>query len=193
MTVQRKKYQKLVIIGASAGGINAVRQVISNLPSHFPAPIVIVQHMNSFMNMFFIDFLNSHSSLKVKEVNHMELLIPGRVYYAPPNYHALLHDGCVILNADAKVNYSRPSIDVFFESAAFEEKENLIGVILTGANHDGSYGMSLIEACGGTCLIQDPETAESSVMPKQAKEILNEGKVFTLDEIAEELVRLTTN
>ncbi len=193
MSDKRKKYQKLVIIGASAGGINAVRQVISQLPSQFPAPIVIVQHMNSFMNMFFIDFLNSHSSLKVKEVKHNELLFPGRVYYAPPNYHALLQDGCVILNADAKVNYSRPSIDVFFESAAFEEKENLIGVILTGANHDGSYGLSLVKACGGTCVIQDPETAESSEMPRHAKKLLNVEKVFPLDEIAEELVRLTNS
>lgn len=193
MSDQSKKYQKLVIIGASAGGINAVRQVISHLPSQFPAPIVIVQHMNSFMNMFFIDFLNSHSSLKVKEVNHMELLVPGRVYYAPPNYHALLHDGRVILNADAKVNYSRPSIDVFFESAAFEEKENLIGVILTGANQDGSYGMDLIKACGGTCIIQDPETAESSEMPRRAQKMLGLEKVFALEDIANELIRLTSD
>lgn len=193
MTEQRKKYQKLVIIGASAGGINAVRQVISQLPSQFPAPIVIVQHMNSFMNMFFIDFLNSHSSLKVKEVNHMELLIPGRVYYAPPNYHALLQDGRILLNADAKVNYSRPSIDVFFESAAFEEKENLIGVILTGANHDGSYGMDLIKACGGICVIQDPETAESPEMPRRAQKMLGLEKVFALEDIADELVRLTSD
>lgn len=191
MSDQSKKYQKLVIIGASAGGINAVRQVISHLPSRFPAPIVIVQHMNSFMNMFFIDFLNSHSNLNVKEVNHNELLLPGRVYYAPPNYHALLHKGCVFLNADAKVNYSRPSIDVFFESAAFEEKENLIGVILTGANRDGSYGMSLVKACGGTCIVQDPETAESPEMPRHAKELLDVEKVFPLEEIADELIRLT--
>lgn len=190
---ERKKYQKLVIIGASAGGINAVRQVVSRLPQNFPAPIVVIQHMNSFMNMFFIDFLNSHSSLKVKEANHMELLLPGRVYYAPPNYHVLLEEGRILLNADQKVNYSRPSIDVFFESAAFEEKENLIGVVLSGANQDGSYGLSLIKACGGTCIIQDPESAESSEMPRSAQKKIEPEKVFPLDDIAEELVRLTSH
>ncbi|NPD46464.1 MULTISPECIES: chemotaxis protein CheB [unclassified Lentimicrobium] len=193
MLDEKKKYQKLVIIGASAGGINAVRQVVSRLPKNFAAPIVVIQHMNSFMNMFFIDFLNSHSSLKVKEANHMELLLPGRVYYAPPNYHALLEEGRVILNADQKVNYSRPSIDVFFESAAFEEKENLIAVILTGANQDGSYGMDLINACGGTCVIQDPESAESPEMPRSAQKKIAAEKVFLLEDIAEELIRLTSN
>ena len=190
---EKKKYQKLVIIGASAGGINAVRQVVSRLPKNFPAPIVVIQHMNSFMNMFFIDFLNSHSSLHVKEVNHMELLLPGRIYYAPPNYHALLEGGRVLLNADQKVNYSRPSIDVFFESAAFEEKENLIGVILTGANRDGSYGMNLIKACGGTCVIQDPETAESQEMPRSAQKNIEAEKVFALEDIAAELINLTND
>lgn len=183
-----KKYKKLVIIGTSAGGINASRQLISLLPKDFPAPVVIIQHMNSFMNMFFIDYLNSHSHLKVKELQHMELLLPGRVYYASPNYHALLENGRVLLNADAKVNFSRPSIDVFFESAAFEEKENLLGIILTGANNDGSYGLLCIQKNGGTCLIQDPKTAESQEMPKAAQKTIEMSEVYTLEEIGKKMI-----
>lgn len=188
MEISDKKYKKLVVIGTSAGGINASRQIISSLPKDFPAPIVIIQHMNSFMNMFFIDYLNSHSQLKVKEVQHMELLLPGRVYYASPNYHALLENGKVLLNADAKVNFSRPSIDVFFESAAFEEKENLLGVILTGANNDGSYGLLCIQKNGGACLIQDPESAESQEMPKAAQKLLQVDEVYSLEEIGRKMI-----
>jgi len=122
---QKKKYKSIVIIGTSAGGIKAVKQILSQLPKDFFAPIIIVQHMNSFMNMFFIDYLNSHSAIKVKEVNHMEVLVAGTAYYVPPNYHGLLEHGRLLLNSDAKVNFSRPSIDVLFESVAFEEKENV--------------------------------------------------------------------
>jgi two-component system chemotaxis response regulator CheB len=184
------KFEKIVVVGASAGGINAVRRLLSPLPKNFAAPIVIAQHMNSFMNMFFLDYLNSHTQLKVKEAQHMELLLPGRVYYIPPNYHALYENTRIILNADAKVNYSRPSIDVLFESVAFEEKEKVIGLILTGANNDGSYGMKLIQENGGACLVQDPETADSPEMPRAALKCMDQTEGLSIEDISKELIRI---
>lgn len=179
-----------MVIGTSAGGISAIRQILSALPKHFPAPVVVAQHMNSFMNMFFLDYLNSHTQLKVKEVQHMELLLPGRVYYIPPNYHAL-YDNCrIVLNADAKVNFSRPSIDVLFESIAFEENEKAIGIVLTGANNDGAYGLSLIEKNGGSCIIQNPDDAESKKMPRAALNSVKSPVVLYLDEIPKYLIEL---
>jgi len=186
----RKKYKNLVIIGTSAGGINAVRQVLSRLPVNFKAPIIVVQHMNSFMNMFFIDYLNSHTALNVREVNHMELLLPGRVYYIPPNYHGLFEDGRILLNSDAKVNFSRPSIDVFFESVAFEDGENTIGVILSGANNDGSYGVELLMQQGAKTIIQNPNTAEHEEMPKAAVLKICPDYILDVEDIAAKLVDL---
>ena len=185
-----KKYQKIVVMGTSAGGINAAREIITRLPHGFLAPVVVVQHMNSFMNMFFIEYLNFNSHLNVKEVAHEELLLPGNVYYVPPNYHALLEDGKIFLNSDAKVNYSRPSIDVFFESVAFAEKENVIGVLLSGANSDGSYGLDLIHYFQGTTIVQNPETAESPQMPKSAMELHQPDYVPDVEFIAKQLVRI---
>ena len=186
----RKKYKNLVIIGTSAGGINAVRQVLARLPVNFNAPIVVVQHMNSFMNMFFIDYLNSHTALNVREVNHMELLLPGRVYYIPPNYHGLFEDGRILLNSDAKVNFSRPSIDVFFESVAFEDGENTIGIILSGANNDGSYGVELLMQQGAKTIIQNPNTAEHEEMPKAAVLSICPDYILDVENIAAKLVDL---
>lgn len=185
-----KKYQSLVIIGASAGGINAVKQILSRLPVDFSAPIIIAQHMSSLMNMFFIDYLNSHTALHVKEVNHMELLLPGRVYYIPPNYHGLLEDGRILLNSDAKVNFSRPSIDVFFESVAFEDGENAIGVVLSGANNDGSYGMEQIQQKGGITLVQNPKTADHDEMPKAVILKICPDYILELEDIADKLIKL---
>lgn len=191
--MKHAKYERIVVVGASAGGITAVRRLLSPLPKNFAAPIVIVQHMNSFMNMFFLDYLNSLTQLKVKEAQHMELLMPGSVYYIPPNYHALYENSRIVLNADAKVNYSRPSIDVLFESVAFEDKENVIGLILTGANNDGSYGIKLIQENGGLCLIQDPNTAESPEMPKAAIKSLGQIEGNTIEEISKQLISLVQN
>ena len=184
-----KKYKSIVIIGVSAGGITAVKKVLSKLPRDFYAPIVIVQHMNSYMNMFFIDYLNSHTALEVKEVNHMELLLAGTVYYIPPNYHGLLENGRLLLNSDAKVNFSRPSIDVFFESVAFEEKENAIGVILTGANKDGSYGLKLIQYNGGKTVVQEPRDAEHPEMPNSALSSITPDFILDLEAIASQLIK----
>lgn len=188
--MQHRKFDKIVVIGTSAGGINAMRRILSALPKHFPAPIVVAQHMNAFMNMFFLDYLNSQTQLRVKEVQHMELLSPGRVYYIPPNYHALYEDCRIVLNADAKVNFSRPSIDVLFESVAFEEKEKTIGVVLTGANNDGAFGAGLIERNGGFCVIQNPEDAESMEMPRAAVKATKSPSILYLDEIPKKLVEL---
>lgn len=188
--MSRRNFNKIVVVGASAGGINALRLLISGLPKSFPAPIVIAQHMNAFMNMFFLDYLNSHTSLKVKEAQHMELLMPGRVYFIPPNYHGLYENSRIVLNADAKLNFSRPSIDALFESVTFEEKENVIAVILTGANSDGSFGMQLIEKNNGVCIIQNPDEAESKEMPKAAIRALKSPRIECLEDISKVLVDL---
>jgi len=179
-----------VVIGCSAGGISAAEQIVSKLPMDFAAPIVFVQHMNASMNMFFIDYLNARTQLKLKQAKHMEILKAGFVYYVPPNYHALLEEERINLNSDAKVNYSRPSIDVFFESVALEEREKVVGVVLTGANDDGAYGLDLIKQGGGTTIVQNPETAEHDAMPMAAIKRKQPDFILDLEDIAFQLIRL---
>jgi len=179
-----------VVIGCSAGGIGAAEKILSKIPADFGAPIVIVQHMNSSMNMFFIEYLNARTRLNVKQADHLESIIPGSVYYIPPNYHALYEEGIIHLNSDAKVNYSRPSIDVFFESIAIEEREKVVGVLLTGANDDGAYGLQLISQAGGITIVQNPETAEHETMPGAAIAQCRPNYILELDDIAFQLIKI---
>ena len=160
---------KAVVMGVSAGGMDALTGLFSCLPQGFPLPIIVVQHLSSTQDGYLFEHFNRRCALTVKEADEKERIQPGHIYFAPPGYHLLVErDETFSLSVDEKVNYARPSIDVLFVSAAHAWPGGLIGIILTGANHDGAHGMCVIQAHGGLTIAQDPATALHPVMPKAA-------------------------
>ncbi len=179
-----RSYQA-VVIGSSAGGLNALKTIFMALDKHFPLPVIIVQHVSPAADNYLATFLNSLEKIRVKEADEKEIPQAGVAYIAPPNYHLLMeHNGSFTLTVEERVNYARPSIDVLFETAAETYGDGLIGIILTGANNDGSVGLKKIKDLGGTAIVQDPDEAESDTMPRAAVEIAKPHHVLTLEEIA---------
>jgi len=177
------KYE-CIVIGSSAGGLQALSCIFKSLPLHFPIPIVVVQHLHPDQSMYFIESLNQQSDLIIKDANEKEKLSPGTVYFSPPNYHLLVEDDKTLsLSFDEKVNFSRPSIDILFESAADVFKSKLLGIILTGANSDGAKGLFAIKKKKGTAMVQDPATAEYPAMPEAAIELCSVDYIISLEEI----------
>ena len=180
-----------IVVGVSSGGMNAMKVMFSLLPKDFNTPVIIVQHIGAHSDNLWIKLLNDKSNLPIKEADEKERIESGKVYIAPANYHLLIEkDKTFSLTIDERVNYSRPSIDVLFESAAEAYKNKLIGVILTGANNDGSNGIKRIKECGGLAIIQNPETAETAFMPKSAIAAIKPDYVLSLEGITELLITL---
>ena len=180
-----------VVIGVSAGGIEALKIVFSSLPASFPLPIAAVQHRDERSDGFLAEHLNRLSSLVVSDAEDKEPLCPGHVYLAPAGYHLLIEsDRCFSLSVDPRVNYSCPSIDVLFESAADAFAGSLIGIVLTGANADGAKGLTAIKARGGLAIVQDPKNAQASAMPRAALEATAVDYVVDLQEIAPLLMQI---
>lgn len=161
---------KAVVIGGSAGGLEALFALLAELPADFPLGVVVVLHMHpqSDARELAATF-RRRCRLVVTEALEKTPLLADRVYLAPANYHLLVeNDGRFALSVDPRVNYSRPSIDVLFESAAEVWQTSLIGVLLSGASRDGAAGLARIGALGGLTIVQDPETASSPIMPQSA-------------------------
>jgi two-component system chemotaxis response regulator CheB len=180
-----KKRYEAIVIGSSAGGLNALKTIFRGLSKRFNIPLIIVQHISPDAENYLIQILHDLRKLKVKEADEKERPVPGVAYLAPPNYHLLLEaDRTFTLTIDERVNYARPSIDVLFETAAEAYKDKLIGIILTGANNDGSLGLKKIKDFGGLTIVQDPETAEVESMPRAAIQTAVVDHIVPLDEIA---------
>ena len=178
------KTLSVIVIGASAGGLKALTEILSSLSADFKLPIVIVQHLSPESMNLSVSQLDRISPLEVKEADDKELILPGFVYIAPPNYHLLLEkDHSIGLSVDPKVNFSRPSIDVLFETAAEAFAGELAAVVLTGANGDGTMGCRKIKEYGGIIIAQDPETAEVDVMPKSVIDNVGADYILSLSEI----------
>ena len=187
------KYEAIVI-GVSAGGMSALSTILSCLPDDFALPIIVVQHMDPNSRDYLPDHLDRKCSMQVKEAEDKENIINGVAYIAPPNYHLLLEeDRTFSLSVDDAVNYSRPSIDVMFETAVDVYKEKLVGVILTGANADGSKGLTKIKAMGGLAVVQDPATAHVDYMPKAAIASTKVDHILPLEEISSLLMELSNS
>jgi len=158
-----------VAVGVSAGGFHAFHTVLAPLPSDFALPIAVVQHQHADADDYLVRSLCEKCHLAAWHPENGEEPRPGVIYIAPPTRHLLFTDGPgFVLSDDAPVNYSRPSIDVLFLSSAAVYGVHAIGVVLTGANHDGAEGLREIKAQSGLTIVQDPETAESRVMPEAA-------------------------
>lgn len=185
-----KKY-KAIVIGTSAGGFEALLKILKRLPKDFSLPIIIVQHLSPDSDNYMTRHLNSVCEIYIKEAEEKEKINKSCVYIAPPNYHLLIEENFTLsLSSEEKINFSRPSIDVLFETAAYAYKSDLIGIILTGANSDGSKGIKLIHDFNGLTIVQEPKTAYVDTMPLAA---INETKidyVLSLDEIGELLIKI---
>lgn len=158
-----------VVMGASSGGWKALTTILAVLPADYPLPLVVVQHLHPSQDAYLFERLNDGCALTVREAEEKEAVVPGHVYFAPPNYHLLIEmDRTFSLSIDPRVNFSRPAIDVLFASAAAAYGGGLVGVVLTGANHDGAQGLTTIKANHGLTVVQDPATAQTDYMPRAA-------------------------
>lgn len=189
--IYKQHEYRCVVIGVSAGGMNALAEILPELPEDFPLPIIVVQHLHPHQGTFHINYYNEICELKVKEADEKENIWTGSVYFAPPNYHLLIeHDFSFSLSIDPKVNFSRPAIDVLFKTAAEAFEGQIIGIVLTGANSDGALGLKEIKAKGGLTIVQTPETAEVGVMPESAIKATKVDFILPLNQIVEKLIAI---
>jgi two-component system, chemotaxis family, protein-glutamate methylesterase/glutaminase len=181
----------LIVIGASWGGLTALERIISELQPDFRTPIAIAQHRAADSGSGALqEMLARRAHHEIREASDKEPIEPGRIYVAPADYHLLVEPDGFALSTEAAVRYSRPSIDVLFDSAADVYAERLVGVILTGANDDGAYGVMRVRRRGGVTIAQDPDTAERPEMPRAAIVTGAVQHVLPLDEIAQTLASL---
>jgi two-component system chemotaxis response regulator CheB len=173
---------ELIVVGCSWGGLAAIGCILGSVPSDLGAALVIAQHRGPARSPM-ASMLGRNTAWKVAEAEDKEPIVPGRVYLAPAAYHLLVDQGRLALSTDAPVRYSRPSIDVLFESAADAYGPGVLGVVLTGANDDGAAGAVRIVERGGTVVVQDPETAERPAMPLAVLATGIEATVLPLEQI----------
>ena len=191
MTSGAAQSYRAVVIGCSAGGLDALSQVLPLLPADFPVPLVIVQHVSPRAMSRLHIILQGKCAIKVREADEKIKPQPGVAYLAPSNYHLLLElDGTFSLSVDERVNYSRPAIDITFETAADLYGRELIGVVMTGASADGSRGLARIRSLGGYAIVQDPQEAQAVVMPQAAIKAADPQAVLPLCDIGPMLIRL---
>lgn len=181
---------EIIVVGTSWGGLAALHELIAGLPRDFAIPVVAVQHRHRRSGQMLTTLLQDRTSLGVCEVEDKAPIRAGNVYIAPPDYHLLIDRGFFSLTTDEPVRYSRPSIDVTFASAADTYGDRSVGVVLTGANADGSRGLRRIVDRGGLALVQSPATAESPAMPAAAIQAVPNARVLTIPEIAATLAAL---
>jgi two-component system, chemotaxis family, protein-glutamate methylesterase/glutaminase len=159
---------RIIVIGASAGGIQAIARILNDLPAGFAAPVLVVQHLGRRVPSYLPEILARTTLLPVSHPHDGELIEPGRVYVAPPDRHMLVRSGAIRLSCGPEENYARPAIDVLFRSAAIAYGSRVVGVVLTGYLCDGAAGLLAIKALGGVSIVQDPDEASIPSMPLAA-------------------------
>ena len=180
----------LVVVGTSWGGLAALKTLVGALPVSFRMAVTLVQHRHKDSDHVLRALLQECSHLIVCEVEDKMPIEEGHIYVAPPDYHTLVEPGHYALSTEAPVRFSRPSIDVTFNSAADAYGHRVVGVVLTGANQDGATGLQRISELGGLAIIQDPKTAESATMPAAAQKAVPRARVMSLARIGEYLASL---
>lgn len=182
---------RAVVIGASAGAVQALLRILPGLDDGFPYPILATVHVPPGRDNLLVPLLQERCRIEIKEAEDKETIRPGVVYFAPSNYHLLVEkDGTLALSSDETVNYARPSVDVLFESAADAYGEALTGIILTGANEDGAQGLEAISRSGGVCIVEQPSDAYASAMPEAALQACRNATALSLDQIADHIAGL---
>ena len=180
-----------IVIGASAGGVEALGLILPALPAKFRPALLIVLHLPRERPSLLVEIYERRCALPIREADDKEPIEPGTVYFAPPDYHMLVErNRQIALSTEEPVHYSRPSVDVLFESAADVYGERLLGVILTGANEDGAAGLHAIHRAGGVTVVQQPDSAKVPLMVVSALQRNPADFVLSLSQIAELLIGL---
>lgn len=178
-----------IVIGTSAGGVDALSTILPRLPAGLVATVLVVIHLPRERPSLLAEIFAPKCALPVVEAQDKEPLRPGTIHFAPPDYHLLVDrspEGALAsLSADPPVNWSRPSIDVLFESAADVYRARLLGLILTGSSHDGAAGLQAVHRAGGYCVVQRPDQAQAPAMSEAALRLTAADQVLSLPEIAE--------
>lgn len=181
----REQAIEAIVIGGSAGAMDVLRIVLGAMPRTVPIPILIAVHLPLRAGSIVHAGLQHTCPLPVEEAEDKAPLTGGHVYFAPPGYHLLVEsDRCAALSIDEPVNYSRPSIDVLFESASEVYRDRLLGMLLSGASPDGAAGMSAIQQYSGLTIVQDPQTCEAQTMPTAALDAMRPDHVLAPAAIA---------
>ncbi len=183
----------LVVIGTSAGGVDALPKILAPLPTSFPCAILIVQHMAEQADPLLVSILQRSSQLRVAWAGQGDRLEPGQVLVAPPGTHMTLLDDHVQLRAGPRERHVRPSIDRLFNSVAERRGARAIGVILTGMLDDGGAGLAAIQAAGGYTIVQDPLDAAYPEMPTHALQAMTPDRVLAIEAISAALVTLVSD
>lgn len=174
-----------VAIGASAGGVEALSVLLPELPARLHPPVFVVLHLPPHRPSLLVDIMSPRMAVPVKEAEDKEPIAPGTVYFAAPDYHLLVSEGpSIALSSDEPVNFSRPSIDVLFESAADVYGSGLLAIVLTGASSDGADGLQAVARAGGRIVVQDPRDARVPTMTEAAIERARVDAILPLNDIA---------
>ncbi|MDA8522384.1 chemotaxis protein CheB [Acidovorax sp. NCPPB 4044] len=180
-----------IVVGGSAGSVEALAVLLPALPAAQRAAVFVVLHLPRNRPSLLCDIFQPRCALPLREAQDKEPVEAGTVYFAPPDYHLLVDRGPVLaLSVDDPVHFSRPSIDILFESAADAYGERLLAILLSGANHDGAQGIAAVQAAGGTTIVQDPESAPMTTMPDAALQLCTPTHVLSPQRIAEWLAAL---
>jgi two-component system chemotaxis response regulator CheB len=181
----------VVAIASSAGGLAALKAVLSGLPADFPVAITIVQHLAPSRHSMIAEILGRQTTLEIRQAQEGQRLRAGTAYIAPPDYHLLVHgDGTLSLSHSELVHFVRPSADLLFESIAASYRAGVIAVVLTGSGHDGRMGVQAVKEMGGTVIAQDEESSEFFGMPQTAIETGCVDFILPLERIASALLSL---
>lgn len=176
---------RLIIIGGSAGSLQVILKLFTGIENNYPVPVVIVLHRSQAgADLLLEELVGYKTGLQVKELEEKEIPVAGWVYLCPPDYHLLFEeDGSFTLDYSEKINFSRPSIDVTFQSAADVFGKSLVCILLSGANADGAEGLAYVKQMNGITIVQHPDEAEVSYMPQQALLRKKSDYVLTTEEI----------
>jgi two-component system chemotaxis response regulator CheB len=180
----------VVVLGASAGGVDALSEVVRGFPADLPAAVLAVLHVSASAPSLLAQILDRASALPAAAAQDGEVLEPGRIYVAQPDLHLTVAGGHVRLTADARVNGHRPAVDPLFSTAAEAHRDGVVGVILSGMRDDGTVGLARIKACGGTTIVQDPADAHYDGMPVSAIENVAVDAILSASEIGPAIAAL---
>lgn len=181
-----------VMIGASAGAVEALSTILPGLPADFPRPVIVIVHVPPDRRSVMAPIFDQKCRMRAVEPEDKEPIRPGTIYFAPPDYHLLIErEGTIALSNEELVFFSRPSIDVSLESGADAWGAALTAIILSGANQDGALGLRAVCDVGGTAIVQDPREAYAAAMPEAAARLCPEARIMTLEGIEAYLQGMT--
>lgn len=184
------KGHDIVVVGASAGGVEALPQLVAGLPQGFPASLFVVQHLSASNESFLPKILQRSGALRAIHPSDKQAIERGVIYVAPPDHHLWLENSHVRVTQGPRINRHRPAVDVLFESAAHAHRERVVGVILTGSMGDGAAGLYTVKRCGGVAIVQDPRDAAVPSMPENALRYVAADHVLPLEQIPAVLEQL---